>query len=251
MHNPLRRALAAHSIPEDVKLFFVREDDATSLGTLLASGEATLVLFETLAAVSRAVEAGVDIGALNLGHVPAGPHRTPICPAVHLAPSDFVLIDRLKARGVSIDVRTLPDDGTLDLWPLAPSSSAESSEEGAAAIESGGFLPPPADVPVSSGSARVGEPEMPRRVESSVTVVNERGLHLRVAHMLAQLVSRFRSSVLLGRDGRFVNAKSLLGLTTLGAARGVKLSVIAEGVDASKAVAEIERFFSSDFEVSA
>ena len=68
--------------------------------------------------------------------------------------------------------------------------------------------------------------------------------------MLAQLVSRFRSSVLLGRDGRFVNAKSLLGLTTLGAARGVELSVIAEGVDASVAIAEIERFFASDFEVS-
>ncbi|MCB9655396.1 MAG: HPr family phosphocarrier protein [Deltaproteobacteria bacterium] len=250
MHNPRRRALAAHSVPEDVKLFFVREDDATTLCTLLASGESTLVVFETLGAASRAVEAGVDIRALNLGHVPAGPNRTPICPTVHLAPSDFILIDRLKARGVTIDVRALPDDGTLDLWPATPSSSIEPIERSAAVLEGDGLASSRTDEVSTDGSEPLPRSESSKRVESLVTVVNERGLHLRVAHMLAQLVSRFRSSVLLGRDGRFVNAKSLLGLTTLGAARGVELSVIAEGVDASVAIAEIERFFASDFEVS-
>lgn len=84
--------------------------------------------------------------------------------------------------------------------------------------------------------------------KGTVDVVNERGLHLRAAHILAQRTGTFRSSVEVGWPGQMVNAKSLLGLTTLGAARGSRLELRVEGADADAAFEGVVALFASGFE---
>ena len=78
-------------------------------------------------------------------------------------------------------------------------------------------------------------------------VVNERGLHLRAAHVLAALCNELPVDIRVGRGGEMVNAKSLLGLTTLGAARGSRLTVVVSGEGAEPAMARIRELFEAGF----
>ena len=87
-----------------------------------------------------------------------------------------------------------------------------------------------------------------RKVTATVRVVNEKGLHLKPAQAVVNLTSRFSSTVLLGRDGQMVDAKSTLGLLALGAAPGIELTVQAEGEDAEAAVEALSRLFAAGFE---
>lgn len=73
-------------------------------------------------------------------------------------------------------------------------------------------------------------------VERAVTVANRLGLHLRPAAELVKLAGRFRSEISLGKDGQWVNGKSIMGVVTLAAEHGSTLTVRAEGDDAAEAV---------------
>ncbi len=90
------------------------------------------------------------------------------------------------------------------------------------------------------------------RVRRSVRVSNDLGLHLRAAGVLVQAAGRFTSEITLERDGgsgQRANAKSIMSVLALAAARGTELVVEAEGSDAERAVealcALIDRGFES------
>lgn len=71
---------------------------------------------------------------------------------------------------------------------------------------------------------------MPRQVRTFL-IVNTLGLHARAAAQLVQTANRFRSEVLVEKDGMEVNGKSIMGVLTLAAAKGSQITVSTEGDD--------------------
>ncbi|MBS1817716.1 MAG: HPr family phosphocarrier protein [Acidobacteria bacterium] len=64
-----------------------------------------------------------------------------------------------------------------------------------------------------------------------VTVVNQLGMHARAAAKFVHLASRFESRVVVGRDGREMDGKSIMGLLLLAAARGTRIQIAVDGPD--------------------
>lgn len=84
-------------------------------------------------------------------------------------------------------------------------------------------------------------------VEATVEVKNRLGLHLRAASTLAETVSKFSAAVNITYGKDQVNARSVTGLIMLGAAKGTKLKIKAEGADARAAVAAVRALFDNRF----
>jgi phosphocarrier protein len=84
--------------------------------------------------------------------------------------------------------------------------------------------------------------------EEVVIIRNRAGIHARPAAMLVQTTKNFSSNIYLEKDGDRINAKSIMGIITLGAGYGVELKVIAEGPDEQEAVRAVAELFESKFE---
>lgn len=80
-----------------------------------------------------------------------------------------------------------------------------------------------------------------------VTVANELGLHARAAARFVQLAARFESQIRVGREGKMMDGKSILGILLLAAARGSTLTITAEGPDEARAVDALVRLVESGF----
>ena len=70
----------------------------------------------------------------------------------------------------------------------------------------------------------------------NVTILNNVGLHARPATFFIQKANAFKSSIWVEKEDRRVNAKSLLGVLSLGIVKGMTITVIAEGPDENEAV---------------
>ncbi len=70
----------------------------------------------------------------------------------------------------------------------------------------------------------------------SITVQNSVGLHARPATYFIQEANKYKSTVSVKKDQRKVNAKSLLGVLSLGVVQGMTVEIEAEGPDESEAV---------------
>jgi phosphocarrier protein len=84
-------------------------------------------------------------------------------------------------------------------------------------------------------------------IERSVAVVNELGLHARAAARFVHLASRFDSQIRVGRNGRMMDGKSILGILLLAAARGMTLTISAQGADENEAVEALAQLVESGF----
>ena len=73
-------------------------------------------------------------------------------------------------------------------------------------------------------------------VKREMAITNNIGLHARPATFFIQKANTFKSSVWIEKDDRKVNAKSLLGVRSLGIAKGMVVTLIADGVDENEAV---------------
>ncbi len=80
-----------------------------------------------------------------------------------------------------------------------------------------------------------------------VLVSNQVGLHARPATFFIQKANEFKSGIWVEKDERRVNAKSLLGVLSLGITRGVNITVIAEGADEEDAVNALIDLITSNF----
>jgi phosphocarrier protein len=80
-----------------------------------------------------------------------------------------------------------------------------------------------------------------------LTIVNKLGLHARASAKLTQVASAFRSEIWLARNGRRVNAKSIMGVMMLAAGKGATVTVEAEGADAEAALAAIRALVAGRF----
>jgi phosphocarrier protein len=83
--------------------------------------------------------------------------------------------------------------------------------------------------------------------QRDVEVVNKLGLHARPSARLTQLASRFKSKVYLSRNGRRVNAKSIMGVMMLAAAKGSTITLETEGEDEVEAMEALADLISSGF----
>lgn len=84
-------------------------------------------------------------------------------------------------------------------------------------------------------------------VTRNLTVLNKLGIHARPAAMFVKTANRFQCDIFVEKDGEKVNGKSIMGLMMLAAGPGSKLTVHAEGQDASQALAELETLVERKF----
>jgi len=81
----------------------------------------------------------------------------------------------------------------------------------------------------------------------SVIIVNQLGMHARAAAKFVQLASRYQARVRVGRQGREMDGKSIMGLLLLAAARGSTLTISADGSDERAAVDALSALVATGF----
>lgn len=82
----------------------------------------------------------------------------------------------------------------------------------------------------------------------NVTIQNNVGLHARPATFFIQKANTYRSSIWVEKDDRRVNAKSLLGVLSLGIVQGMSITLIADGTDEEQALEGLAALVTSKFE---
>jgi len=83
--------------------------------------------------------------------------------------------------------------------------------------------------------------------QTEAEIVNKLGLHARAAAKLTQLAGGFAAEVWLSRNGRRVNAKSIMGVMMLAAGKGSRIVIEADGEDAQRALAAVVRLIAERF----
>ena len=84
-------------------------------------------------------------------------------------------------------------------------------------------------------------------VRSSITISNKLGLHARASAKLTKLAGGFRCEIFLSRNGRRVNAKSIMGVMMLAAGIGTEIEIETEGEDEAQAMAAIVALIDDKF----
>ena len=79
-------------------------------------------------------------------------------------------------------------------------------------------------------------------------IINKLGLHARASAKLTQIASGYKCEVWLTRNGRKVNAKSIMGVMMLAAGRGASITIDAEGEDADAALAALLKLIADKFD---
>ncbi len=85
-------------------------------------------------------------------------------------------------------------------------------------------------------------------IRATLTISNRLGLHARASAKLTKLASGFVSDVHLSRNGRRVNAKSIMGVMMLAAGQGADVELEVEGADAADAAAAIRALVDDRFD---
>ena len=84
-------------------------------------------------------------------------------------------------------------------------------------------------------------------ISRGVTIRNSVGLHARPATFFVQKANSFKSSIWVEKEDCRVNAKSLLGVLSLGISKGTAITLIADGVDENNAVEGLAELIDSEF----
>jgi len=84
-------------------------------------------------------------------------------------------------------------------------------------------------------------------LSKTIVVQNQVGLHARPATFFIQKSNEFKSSIWVEKDERRVNAKSLLGVLSLGITKGMEITIITDGTDEKEAIEALENLIESNF----
>jgi len=90
-------------------------------------------------------------------------------------------------------------------------------------------------------------PPTPEKKRAEFLIDNELGLHFRVAALIVRTLEPFASEVTISNGETVADARSVLDLMTLAAARGTRVVVEADGADADAAVAALSALIASNF----
>lgn len=84
-------------------------------------------------------------------------------------------------------------------------------------------------------------------VQQIVTVKNKTGLHARPAALFVQAANKFKSEIFIEKEGKRVNAKSIMGVMSLAVSQGTQITILAEGEDEKEAVKKLVELIESKF----
>ena len=84
-------------------------------------------------------------------------------------------------------------------------------------------------------------------LQEKIEIINKLGLHARASAKLTQLAGQFKSEVFLARQSRRVNAKSIMGVMMLAAAKGAQIEIETNGVDEAAAMQALTELISDKF----
>ena len=84
-------------------------------------------------------------------------------------------------------------------------------------------------------------------IKKIVVIKNTLGLHARPAALFVQLANKFQSEIFVEKKDQKVNGKSIMGIMTLAAGKGQKITITADGNDAEKAVNALEKLLKDKF----
>jgi phosphocarrier protein HPr len=84
-------------------------------------------------------------------------------------------------------------------------------------------------------------------LQQEVEIINKLGLHARASAKLTQVAGQFTSDVWVGRNGKRVNAKSIMGVMMLAAAKGSTILIETEGHDEEEAMQALESLIAERF----
>ena len=84
-------------------------------------------------------------------------------------------------------------------------------------------------------------------ISRNVTIKNNHGLHARPATFFIQKANSYKSSIWVEKEDCRVNAKSLLGVLSLGIVQGTEITIIADGVDEAEAIDGLVALIESEF----
>ena len=85
-------------------------------------------------------------------------------------------------------------------------------------------------------------------LQQDAQIINKLGLHARASAKLTQLAGNYASEIWLSRNGRRVNAKSIMGVMMLAAAKGSKVTIETDGADEAAAMTAITALIANYFE---
>jgi phosphocarrier protein len=83
--------------------------------------------------------------------------------------------------------------------------------------------------------------------KAEALIVNKLGLHARASARLTQMATSFQSEVWMERNGRRINAKSIMGVMMLAAGKGSSVVIETEGPDADEAMAALQKLIADKF----
>ena len=83
--------------------------------------------------------------------------------------------------------------------------------------------------------------------KTNVTIINKLGLHARASAKLTKLASSFTCEVFMSRNGRRVNAKSIMGVMMLAAGQGSEVEIEAAGADEAQALTALTALIAQRF----
>ncbi len=84
-------------------------------------------------------------------------------------------------------------------------------------------------------------------LQQEVEIVNRLGLHARASAKLTQLAGQYAAEVWIARNGRRVNAKSIMGVMMLAAAKGTRITVETNGADEAPAMQALTALIADKF----
>ena len=84
-------------------------------------------------------------------------------------------------------------------------------------------------------------------VTKEVTVTNRAGVHTRPASMIVRTAAKFQADFFIRKDQYEINGKSIIGVMTLAAEQGARLTLVFEGEDETEAAHAVARLFQSGF----
>jgi phosphocarrier protein HPr len=84
-------------------------------------------------------------------------------------------------------------------------------------------------------------------IKQDIEIINKLGLHARASSKLTQTASQFASDIWIEKNGRRVNAKSIMGVMMLAAAMGSSISLEANGADEQAAMAALKNLINDYF----
>ena len=84
-------------------------------------------------------------------------------------------------------------------------------------------------------------------IKQEIAIINKLGLHARASSKLTQTASQFNSEIWVEKNGRRVNAKSIMGVMMLAAAKGSNILLEADGADENEAIIALQTLINDYF----